>query len=265
MLQSRAVVKVVDETIASIEADNRKLLTRAVTAEHIVKVLKEQNSTLQLKIDHCDQHHHRRPRTVSSQPTLRRQRVQQSPATPLAAFNDSIDERSMPGNSPLRAAPLPPQQPSPTRTARVSYRSPPSTPPTRPLPSPTRRTSPRTPPTKAPPRPPRYRLSPIDTSRSPTSDLSSPCQDISSPIPGSVTKHRVTYQGTPVSFTPQAPIISLAEAQTRMKPLPPVSPRALHGNVQIGLGIDGNDLEKSMSKRKRGFSALFRKGRKASA
>ena len=236
-----------------------------MTAEQTVKALREHNSTLQLKIDHCDQHHRRQPRTVSSQPTLRRQRVQQSPVTPLAAFNDSIDERSMPASSPPRAAPLPPPQPSPTRTVPVSYRSPPSTPPTRPLPSPTRKSSPRTPPTKAPPRPPRHHPSPINTSRSPTSDLSSPIQDISSPIPGSVTKHRVTFQGTPVSFTPQAPIISLAEAQTKMKPLPPISPSALHGNVQIGLGIDDNDLEKRMSKRKRGFSTLFRKGRKDSA
>jgi hypothetical protein len=73
--------------------------------------------------------------------------------------------------------------------------------------------------------------------------------DLSSPIPGTITNDGVTYQGTSISFTPHIPIISLAEAQEKMKPLPPISPSALDGNVHIGLGNDGNDLEKRLSKR----------------
>lgn len=292
MCQSRAIIKAVDEAIASIEADNRKLLTRAVTAEHTVKVLRQHNSTLQLNADHCHQHHRR---GIASSQSTQHRRIQQSPVVPLSTFNNTIDEISAPEGTPTRAAPLPLSQTCPTRTAPQSYRSPPSTPPSRPLPTPSpsppkfaRRPSPK----KAPPCPPRTYPSPIDTTRVPTSNctasmqnlssptptntrnitspittqhISPPIQTISSPIPGSVTKHRVTYQGAPVSFSPQPPIISLSEAQIKLKPLPPISPSALHGNVQIGLGIEENDLEKSMSKRKRAFSALFKKGRKASA
>ncbi|KAH6721513.1 hypothetical protein BKA61DRAFT_423677, partial [Leptodontidium sp. MPI-SDFR-AT-0119] len=90
---ARAVIKVVDETIAAIEDSNRKLLSRAVAAEETAKALMEQNSQLQLKIERCTRN--TRARTAPSSPVSRtRPKRNQNPndATPLSVFNATIDE-----------------------------------------------------------------------------------------------------------------------------------------------------------------------------
>ncbi|KAF4637796.1 hypothetical protein G7Y89_g283 [Cudoniella acicularis] len=97
-ITSRSVIKVIDETIAAIEADNRALLSRAVSAEQMVKALREQNYNLQLRLDHYENHHHRRPRATLSQPQRRNSR-RVSNVTPPPS------DTSSPSNSPLKTSP----------------------------------------------------------------------------------------------------------------------------------------------------------------
>ena len=93
--------------------------------------------------------------------------------------------------------------------------------------------------------------------------------EISGPIPGSVMRHEVTFDGTPISFSGRAKNISLDEARRRAKPLPPLgpmSPSVVRGVVELettygvdDFGIDGRDFD---SKRRRGFSGLFKREKK---
>ncbi|XMA13938.1 hypothetical protein WAI453_006729 [Rhynchosporium graminicola] len=92
-LGARAVIKVVDETIASIEDSNRKLLSRAVAAEDVAKSLREQNSRLQLKIERCTRK--TRPRTAPSSPVSKTgpNCIQKAnDQTTLSLFHATIDE-----------------------------------------------------------------------------------------------------------------------------------------------------------------------------
>jgi hypothetical protein len=78
-------------------------------------------------------------------------------------------------------------------------------------------------------------------------------------------RHEVTYDGTPISFSPRPRIISLDEARRRAKPLPPLgpmSPSAVQGVVEMGTsnGVDvvGTGLKEFEGKRK-GFGGLFKR------
>jgi len=85
-------------------------------------------------------------------------------------------------------------------------------------------------------------------------------------MPGSVNKHTVTYEGVPISDRPPVQTISLAEAQRREKPLPPMgpmSPSAIPGRVEIGIGCDDfDDQREEEEKKRKGFKVLFRWGKR---
>src|SRR6266536_1225217 len=101
--KSRAVIKVVDEEIAAIEASNRELLSRAIAAEAVANSLREQNSLLQLKAEHCDQHH--RPKTAPSRPSPTREpRYKSTSTTSLSNFNTTFDRISVPKRKPNKAS-----------------------------------------------------------------------------------------------------------------------------------------------------------------
>jgi len=92
-------------------------------------------------------------------------------------------------------------------------------------------------------------------------------QDISGPLPGSVMRHEVTYDGTPMSCSARAKNISLDEARRREKPLPPLgplSPSVVQEVVEIGSPYDadefGADVKEPGCKKKRCFSGLFKRG-----
>jgi hypothetical protein len=271
-VQSRAVIKVVDETIAAIEDTNRKLLSRAVAAEEAAKSaeeaarsLREQNSLLQLKIKQYSENQER-PKTAPSQP--RRTRYKYTPIggsgpTPLSTFNTSIDQLVL--NKPQPTKPTRPAQPiyPPRHTAPSSLPlSPPAHIDIAPgdpfkmhnFPSPTPKQN----------RPPPLPLKSHSRCHSHT-------LEISKPIPGSVTRHEVTYDGIPLIYGARAKNISLDEARRRAKPLPPLgptTPSVVQGVVEIGVGgldplsWDREGMEER-DKKKGGFSALFcrRRGR----
>jgi hypothetical protein len=93
--------------------------------------------------------------------------------------------------------------------------------------------------------------------------------EISGPIPGSVMRHEVTFDGTPISFSPRAKNISLDEARRRAKPLPPLgpmSPSVVRGVVELETpyGVDGLEVDAREvgRKRSRAFSGLFKRDKK---
>lgn len=108
-ITSRSVIKVIDETIAAIEADNRQLLSRAVSAEQMVKALRLQNYNLQLRLDHCEKNHRRRPRSTHQQSRYSRQ--------PVVATPPSSDTSS-PVQSPLQPSPV---EDAPKKNFRASF------------------------------------------------------------------------------------------------------------------------------------------------
>ncbi|KAN0102093.1 hypothetical protein V8E51_012603 [Hyaloscypha variabilis] len=251
----RAVIKVVDETIAAIEETNRKLLHRAIAAEDTAKLLREQNSQLQLRIKHYSQ---TRPKTAPSQPApsprfQHRHRDSTRDPTPLSSFNSNIDKLVL--DKPKRKPRPPPPYP-PTRNVPYTSAQPLSPPSHVDLaPNPFTNTgfgqsSPR--------RPPPLSLRQVHSR--------SNIQEISGPIPGSVMRHEVTFDGTPISFSARAKNISLDEARRRAKPLPPLgpmSPSVVRGVVELEtpyvvdeFGVDSKDVE---CKRRRGFSGLFKR------
>ncbi|KAE8447985.1 hypothetical protein EG329_009908 [Mollisiaceae sp. DMI_Dod_QoI] len=279
-MTSRAVIKVVDETIAAIEHSNRKLLSRAVAAEETAKHLREQNSQLELKVQHCSHNH--RPKTAPSQSSNRaRPHHRPSPSvsdnhdpTPLSTFNATIDKLVLPSKRDSRPREPPPYPPLQTPVSQTAS-TPISTSPYIDLASnrmsitgfPTPLTQPRRP----RPSPLQHRSHCYSNSFSHSHSLSH--LSISAPIPGSVTRHEVTYEGTPISSSQRAKNISLEEARRRAKPLPPLgpmSPSILKGVVEIGTpkGIDefGRELRfeesKDVEKKKRGFSGLFKWSKK---
>jgi hypothetical protein len=249
----------VDETIAAIEETNRKLLSRAMAAEDAAKFLREQNSQLQLRIRHCSQNH-LRPKTAPSQPassnqTHHRHAGSTNDSTPLSSFNSTIDHLVLDKpNQKRRPRPPPPYPPS----RKSSYTSQPLSPPSHVDLAPTPFTdtgfgasSHR--------RPPSLALRHMHSRSS--------IQDISGPIPGSVMRHEVTFDGTPISCSPRAKNITLDEARKRAKPLPPLgpmSPSVVQGVVEIGspYGVDEfeSDVKETECKKRRGFTGLFKKG-----
>jgi hypothetical protein len=251
--------------MAAIEETNRKLLDRAVAAEETAKLLRVQNSQLQLRIKHCSQTHHR-PRTAPSQPAAALQfqhRLTDSAhdSTPLSSFNSASDELVLDKPKNPKRKPRPPPPYPPARSAPYISAQPLSPPSHVDLaPNPFTKTgfgqcSPR--------RPPPLALRHMHSG--------SHINDISSPIPGSVMRHDVTFDGTPISFSPRAKHISLDEARRRAKPLPPLepmSPSAVRGAVELECpyGIVESDMSARDFERKkcRVFSGLFKREKKKS-
>lgn len=275
------------ENISAIESDNRLLLERAIAAEDAAQMLREKNKSLQHRIEYCVNLH--RPNTASGKARA------VSTGNLISSFNSTYKTsmQRIPRTPPLLQAPKTPpaygrRRPTPLRLSQPHLSPTPvadrhsnasSAPgthnPQTPTPSSKRHPSPRTlshdlaPSSFAsitfPANPHPYRRArppPIRTSHS-HRRLSA----IGSPIPGSVNRHTVTYEGVPIFDKPAVQTISLAEARRREKPLPPMgpmSPSAIPGRVEIGLGIGYEDGGREEEVRKsRGFRVLFRWGRKS--
>jgi hypothetical protein len=261
-IQPRPVVKAADKTIAAIEETNRKLLHRAIAAEETAKFLREQNSQLQLRIKHFSQTYHR-PKTAPSQPAgaprfQHRHTDSSHDPTPLSSFNFAIDQLALDKPTPKRKPRPPPPYP-PARNAPYTSAQPLSPPSHVDLaPNPFTNTGFGQ---RSPRRPPPLSLRHMHSG--------SHINEISGPIPGSVMRHEVTFDGTPISFSGRAKNISLDEARRRAKPLPPLgpmSPSVVRGVVELEsphatdeFGIDVKDYD---GRRRRGFSGLFKREKK---
>ncbi|KAH7395581.1 hypothetical protein BKA64DRAFT_62035 [Cadophora sp. MPI-SDFR-AT-0126] len=297
-LSARAVIKVVDETIAAIEDSNRKLLSRAVAAEEAAKALMEQNSELQLKIERCNRR--TRARTAPSSPVSRtRKKRNQDPddATPLSVFNATFDQpiatprpvKNRSQSAPDRPPPYPdlqsslwPQTPlsAPVQTELMpspfnnsaNHRSFPIQRQEQ-QPSSYYRRPPSLPTT---PQPPQFQSPPQPQVQSQAqSQLLSPFRSpgIQPPLrPPPLLVHReiAPYKThhilTPAASTPHLRSHSL-ETQFKNKPLPPLgpmSPSVLSGLVEIGAtnGVDewGRAVKSDGGgRRRKGLSSLFKK------
>ncbi|RDL32577.1 uncharacterized protein BP5553_09033 [Venustampulla echinocandica] len=205
-ITSRSAIKLIDQTIAAIEGDNRKLLSRAILAEQTVNALREHNAMLQQKVDHCNKRH-RRPRASASQPTLRQSRHMtrsDTPNTPPTA-PDQATNPSLAPKSNLPSAVPPAPSPPPLSPSHHIH--------SKPLPSPPRASRPST----------------GGPSTKPKSIRASP------------SKSRLTY--IPKSSSPKHSIMSPTEARSSVKlfsPPLPVGP-TVQGNIEIGLGIDDQE------------------------
>ncbi|PVH71187.1 hypothetical protein DL98DRAFT_111886 [Cadophora sp. DSE1049] len=302
-LSARAVIKVVDETIAAIEDSNRKLLTRAVAAEEAAKALMEQNSELQLKIERCTRR--TRPKTAPSSPVSRtRQKRNQNPndATPLSVFNATIDELIVtprPVKNRSQSAPDRPPPPYPDMQPSLWPQTPLSAPAqTELMPSPfnnsaNHRSFPvqrqeqqpssyyrRPPSLPTTPRPPHFQSQPQPQLEvQPPTHLLSPFRSPgiqAPPRPPPLLVHReiprydTHHSLTPAASTPHLRNPSL-ETQFKNKPLPPLgpmSPSVLSGLVEIGTtnGVDewGREVKSdSGGRRRRGLSDLFKKAKES--
>ncbi|KAG4435059.1 hypothetical protein IFR05_009449 [Cadophora sp. M221] len=277
-LSARAVIKVVDETIAAIEDSNRQLLSRAVAAEETAKALMEQNSQLQLKIERCTRNS--RARTAPSSPVSRtRPKRNQDPndTTPLSVFNATIDELVVtprPVKNRSHSAPDRPPPPYPDMHSSLWTQPPLSAPAqTELMPSPFNNNSNhhsfpvrsqglqsptyyrRPPSLPTTPRPAQLQSQPQAQPQppqvQPSTQLRSPFRSpgFQAPVrpPPLLTQREVLHHNancriTPAASTPHLRNPSL-ETQFRNKPLPPLgpmSPSVLSGLVEIGTtnGVD---------------------------
>lgn len=250
IFQSRAVIAVIDETIAAIELDSRTNLSRAVAAEEEAQLLREENRALQNRIFQCTEHHER-PKTAPSQPIRNRaqdiKEFKKEKLTPLSAFNRGVDRLVL--NKPL-PPPLPRGSPSfalPTHNSQAQYSHSTSQP---------SRTH--------------FGPSPSTTFTAPSNFSNRPMGYRRPPPPPLLPPHPLysTNSGIPRK--------SITLEESRLKPLPPLgpmSPSILRGVVEIGppmerglktnecgvgreaAGLDENGNQRE--KKRRGFSSLF--------
>jgi hypothetical protein len=246
-----------------------------MAAEKAAKRLQEQNSELQLQIKHYSESQIQpRPKTAPSQPSMNQRPRHRSATTPISTFNQSMID-TLPSQPQTRA-----DLPGPNRPRHLSIS--PSTPLSRPThldlasspcftsttnsnPSFHSSPNPQSDTSSSSPRHNAHSSHSQRHSHSHSHSTSRHALQISPIIPGSVTRHEVTYAGTPLSSAPRAQIISLDEARRRAKPLPPLgpmSPSIVRGVVEIGgserMGdreVNGGDAGKE--RRKRGLSGLF--------
>jgi hypothetical protein len=248
---------VIDQTIAAIEADNRKLLTRAITAEATVKALRERNFNLQLQVDHCERSHRRQPRSVASQPTLRQTRQRAAAPTPAPeqsaqslAFDKLVTQFPKPKSESKKAASTK-SAPVNSSSPAASYTSfsPATHIPNKPLPStPTRSREPTAPPSG---------LSQSPSQITPVKPLFAPRTP---PEFSPTIKSTPTRRGSRrMSKHPKLSSSSLSEARMRSKPLPPLGPQSpsiIQGRVEVGLGIDSKqyrELDGDLANNERAF------------
>ena len=254
----------IDQTIAAIEADNRKLLTRAITAESTVKALRERNFNLQLQVDHCERSHRRQPRSVASQPALRhtRQKPTRTPTAPSSvptqsaqslAFDKLVTQFPKPKSESTKSASTKsaPVNSSSPATSYTSF-SPATHTPNKPLPStPIRSNQPAGPPLGLSSSP--SQITPVKPLFAPrTPPEFSPIIKSTQFTPTPKTTRRATRH-------PKLANASLVEVEMRSKPLPPLLPQSpfmMQTEIQIGLGIDPKqyrELEGDLAKSEREF------------
>jgi hypothetical protein len=293
------------------ETDNRILLERAIAAEEAAQQLKAENESLQHRLEYCEHKH--RPKTAPE-----KRRAMSSNAISNVHNNSTQNSQDLhlslqtPGNPPALTPPSNRRRRPVPKPLTLNKRRPPSAS-ARYIDDPflndhgTRSAISQTPTSH---RPEPQALSQPLTYSTPTHDLapfpfaatplpsrrSQPppshprtlhthrsLSSIGSPIPGSVSKHTVTYAGVPLSSQTPVPIISLAEARKRngsedstssgsgwklceknkaLPPPGPMSPSTIPGRVEIGCEKRGDYKEESEKNRMRSFSELFRWGRK---
>ncbi|KAG4026157.1 hypothetical protein MFRU_044g00280 [Monilinia fructicola] len=233
------------DAINEFEAENKRLLERALAAENAAKILEEQNIDLRRKVNYCMEQH--RPKTAPSQKTSgnpRKRNTGYGTPTPLSAFNTMMDQaeaeylsaftNGIPTTLPRRKSSLPFQSPvslpqsetSPSRfgpNGFIPSRRPP------PIPKGTNSTSSNS------------QIRHLNTTG--TNDIKN--------VATTRSNSRMTK-------------ISLADAKLRSKPLPPLgpmAPSAIPGVVEIGSTPE--DFNSRLQLRpKKSFAKFFRKGKK---
>lgn len=247
------MIKVIDQTIAAIEADNRKLLTRAITAEATVKALRERNASLQLQVDHCERSHRRRPRSVASQ-SVRQPHRKPTTQTPTQgaqslAFDKLVTQLPEPiSRSQINASAKP--EPVKCHSPAASYTSfsGATNTPNKPLPStPTRLQESIQPPTG---------LSQSPSLFTPVKPLFAPATP---PYISPITRSPPAKASRRMSKHIKLSNPPSSEARLRSKPLPPLgpwNPSAVGDQIDVGLGIDSKryrELEGDLAGSEREF------------
>ncbi|KAF7876328.1 hypothetical protein EAF04_001421 [Stromatinia cepivora] len=232
------------DAINDFEAENKRLLERAIAAEKAAKQLEEQNIDLRQQINYCMEQH--RPKTAPSQVSSQNPRKRgtgYSTTTPLSAFNTMMDHVEA-DYSPTTINDTP--TPLPRRKFSLPTQSPVS------------QQSEITP----------NRLGPngfIPSRRPPPIPEGTNVHlfRVQCRHPDMVRKNDVNNLGT-ICSNSRITRISLADAKLRAKPLPPLgpmAPSAIPGVVEIG-STHEDSIPRSQLRAKKSFAKFFRKGRK---
>ncbi|RAL59987.1 hypothetical protein DID88_000613 [Monilinia fructigena] len=232
------------DAINEFEAENKRLLERALAAENAAKILEEQNIDLRRKVSYCMEQH--RPKTALSQKTsgnIRKRNTGYGTPTPLSAFNKMMDQAEaeyISASTNGTPTPLPRHKSSLPFQSPVSQRS--ETTPSRFGPNgfiPSRR---------PPPIPKGTNSTPSDSH---FRHLNTTRKNVMKDVEITRSNSRMTK-------------ISLADAKLRSKPLPPLgpmAPSAIPGVVEIGSTPE--DFSSRLQLRpKKSFAKFFRKGKR---
>ncbi|KAF7860520.1 uncharacterized protein EAF02_010754 [Botrytis sinoallii] len=228
------------DAINDFEAENKRLLERAIAAENAAKILEEQNIDLRRKVNYCMEQH--RPKTAPTQRTsqdLRKRNTAYSTTTPLSAFNtmmDHVEAKYLPPPINDTPTPLPRRKNSLPSESLVSHQG--ELTPNRFGPSgfiPSRRP------------PPIPESKKVSSSKDPTRRRDTlKKNDVSTP--------RTTRSNSRMTK------ISLSDATLRSKPLP-WAPSAIPGMVEIGSTYE-DAAPTSQLRPKKSFAKFFRKAKK---
>ncbi|KAF7912109.1 uncharacterized protein EAF01_001130 [Botrytis porri] len=227
------------DAINDFEAENRRLLERAIAAESVAKLLEEQNLDLRRKVNYCLEQH--RPKTAPAQRTsqdLRKRKTAYITTTPLSAFNTMMDHVEAEYSPPPindTPTPLPRRKSSFPSESLVSHQG--ELTPNRFGPSgfiPSRR---------PPPIPEGKKVS---ASKDQSRRRDTLKKDPSTP--------------KTTRFNSRMTKISLSDATLRSKPLP-WAPSAIPGMVEIGSTYE-DASPKSQLRPKKSFAKFFRKAKK---
>ncbi|QSZ31469.1 hypothetical protein DSL72_001034 [Monilinia vaccinii-corymbosi] len=235
------------EAINDFEAENKRLLGRALAAENAAKILEDQNVDLRRRVNYCMQQH--RPKTAPSQrisENPRKRNTGYGPTTPVSAFNTMMDQVEA-----ERLATSISDTPTPLLRRKSSLPLQPSIAPPQSEITPNRFGPNGFIPSRRPPPIPKGTNSP-----------SSIAQIQHPNTPRSDTNNIGT-----TSSNSQMTKTSLADAKLRAKPLPPLgplgpmAPSAISGMVEIG-STSENSNSKSRLRPQNRFVQFFRQGRK---
>ncbi|KAM3081250.1 hypothetical protein ACMFMG_005206 [Clarireedia jacksonii] len=239
------------DAINEFEAENKRLLGRAMAAENAAKLLEEQNYYLRQRVNYCTERH--RPKTAPTQRTSQHPQkriVRNNGTTPLSAFNAMMDAKEAEHvPTPVSATPTP----LPRHKSSFPSQSPVSP-----------QQTPEIIPNKFGPNGfiPSRRPPPIPESMN---HFSSKNQN---PLGAKNIQNNQIREKTRRSNHPIARA-SLAEGKSLSKPLPPLgpmSPSAVPGVVEMG-DRNHNDVSPIAAPQlalrpKKSFAKFFRKGKK---
>ncbi|ATZ47655.1 hypothetical protein BCIN_02g09120 [Botrytis cinerea B05.10] len=228
------------EAINDFEAENKRLLERAIAAENAAKILEEQNINLRRKVNYYMEQH--RPKTAPAQRNsqdLHKRNTTYSKTTPLSAFNtmmDHVEAEYLPPSMNDTPSPLPRRKsslPSDLLVSQQSEITPNKFGPSGFIPS------------RRPPPIPECKKVPSSKNQARYRDTLKK-NDVSTP--------RTTRSNSRMTK------ISLSDATLRSKPLP-WAPSAIPGMVEIGSTYE--DAAPTLQLRsKKSFAKFFRKAKK---